>query len=982
MLQNRHMINKGFVDYQQKIAFQFNERTYYGYKGDTLASALLANGIKLIARSFKYHRPRGIFTASSSEPNALLTLHQGTSYQEPNVRATTTEIYSGLRSHSQNHVGALERDMMAVNDLLSPFLTAGFYYKTFMWPKSFWEKIYEPTIRNAAGLGKLSMQPDPARYEKGYLHTDVLVIGSGIAGITAALNAATAGLRVVLAEEDFEFGGQLINKGEVIDNLESQHWVRQKIKTLQQMPTVRLMKRCSVFGCFDHGVYAALERVRDHIPCQSQKARQHMWQIYASHTIIATGAMERSIGFANNDRPGIMLAGCVATYAHRFGVATGQAISIFTNNDNGWHVAQMLEAKGFKLAALIDTRKEVPAIDIQAPVYPGTHIINTKGRHALSRVQLNNHRWIDSDCLGIAGGWSPNIHLTCHMRGRPSWDHKILAFVPDKTNMPNNMTVVGAANGNFSNQSIIDETIKAVSSIISQFKPKHNTLIIPKASNRSYNIAPHWYDKTSTAKAFIDQQNDVTVKDIHLSIQEGFHQPEHVKRYTTLGMATDQGKNSNVMALAVIADATNTTFDNVGTTIYRAPYTPVSIAALAGTVRGKHYRPYRLPPSHHWATEHHAHFVEVGQWLRAQWFWKDGETNWRQAVDREVLATRNGVGVCDVSTLGKIDIKGKDCSTLLNFVYSNGFAKLAIGKTRYGLMLREDGIVMDDGTTARLGEHHYMMTTTTANAGPVFSHLEYIRQCLFPYIDVHLQSVTDQFAQYSLAGPNARKLLQKIITQDISNEAFPFMACGDITLKNGISGRLFRISFSGELAYEIAVSAEYGDSLIRCLMEEGKEFNITPYGTEALGVMRIEKGHVAGNELNGRTSAHHLGMANFLSNKKDFIGNIAARRDGLVKDDGYRLVGLMPIDTNRRLYAGAHLFNTHHSRTFENDLGWVSSIAYSPTLKHYIGLAFIKDGIERIGDEIWAISSVHQYYVKVKIASPHFFDPKGERQYA
>ncbi|MEM7070555.1 MAG: sarcosine oxidase subunit alpha family protein [Pseudomonadota bacterium] len=979
-INDKYRINTGLTDCTKPVTFQFNDQTYHGYQGDTLASALLGNGVRLVGRSFKYHRPRGIFSAHSFEPNALVTLHHNTPYQEPNMRATNVEIYNGLKSFSQNHLGDLKKDMLAVNDFLSPFLPAGFYYKTFMWPKNFWEKIYEPIIRKAAGLGELSSKTDPSSYEKGYLHCDLLIIGSGIAGLYTALKASLSGIRIILCEEDFIFGGSLSNLNEKIDDIDGQLWVQKTIRKLKAMPNVRLMKRCTVFGCFDHSIYGALERVSDHMPCQNIKPRQHMWRIYTKHAVLASGASERTLGFANNDRPGIMLSSAIASYAIRFGVKTGHEISIFTNNDSGWHVAKLLENHALTIKALIDCRKNVNPLQLKAPVYLDSYVVDSRGRHALSAIKLNHGQWIDCDCLGVSGGWNPNLHLTCHMRGKPKWDEKILSFIPDFDDMPANLSVIGAATGCFSTQSIIDQSDEETDLILSSLSNKKAPYKKPQAHHQAYHISPYWYDQNAPSKTFIDQQNDVTLKDIYLSVQEGFSKVEHAKRYTTLGMATDQGKNSNIIGIAALTEATGRAIPEVGTTIYRPPYTPVSIAALTGRTKALHYRPYRLTPTHQWAIEQNAVFVESGQWLRAQWFCQKGEKTWRESVDREVIATRKSLGVCDVSTLGKIDIKGKDSAKLLDIVYVNNFSSLPIGKVRYGLMLREDATVMDDGTTARLDEHHYLMTTTTANASSVFRHLEYIRQCLYPNLDVTIQSVSDQFAQFAIAGPNARKLLQSIVRDDLSNDGFPFMACATVTLKNGLSARLFRISFSGELAYEIAIEARFGDSLIRCLMSEGKIYDICPYGTEALGVMRVEKGHLVANELNGQTSIHHLGMDQMLSLKKDFIGRIASQRQGLVDKNGIRLVGFIPLNPKNNLYAGAHLFNLNHPIDTPHDQGWLSSKVYSPMLKHDIALGFVKAGRERMDEIIWAVSPLHNNHrVKVKIVSPHFFDPQGER---
>jgi sarcosine oxidase subunit alpha len=581
----------------------------------------------------------------------------------------------------------------------------------------------------------------------------------------------------------------------------------------------------------------------------------------------------------------------------------------------------------------------------------------------------------------VSGGWSPALHLTCHHRGRPVWNDDIVGFVPGE-DLPPGLLLAGSVTGAMSTKACLDQAVIAVNTALKDLGKK--TISKPKisAEDKAYHITPLWQmGSNPKARKFVDLQNDVSSKDIKLAHQEGYRSVEHLKRYTTMGMATDQGKTSNVLGLAIMAEQSGRSIADTGTTIFRPPYTPVPIGAFAGRSRGKAFRPIRLAPSHQWAKEHNADFVEAGAWLRAQWFTRKGETNWRQSVDREVLATRSAVGICDVSTLGKIDIQGRDATAFVNLVYANGFAKLPVGKTRYGLMLREDGFVMDDGTTARLGDNHYVMTTTTANAVLVYRHLEFCRQGIWPDLDVQLISTTEQYAQYAIAGPEARQLLNKIVDNgvDISDAAFPFMACGEISICNGIKARLFRISFSGELAYELAVPARYGDALIRLLMDIGQPLGITPYGTEALGVMRIEKGHPAGNELNGQTSAHHLGMGRMLNPNKDFIGKVMAMRPELTREDGVRLVGLKPVDPNHTISAGAHIVAIGAATTSANDQGWVSSVAWSPMMQTSIALGFVVSGNTRYGEVVRAADPLRGNDVEVEIVSPHFFDPEGRR---
>ena len=973
-------LSSGLVDQATTIDFTFNGQQFSGHPGDTLASALLANNVKLVGRSFKYHRPRGIFTSGSEEPNALVQLRSG-AFQEPNTRATTVELFDGLAATSQNHRGSLKYDMMAITDLMSPFLTAGFYYKTFMWPKALWEKFYEPVIRASAGLGSLSGKEDPDQYDKGFLHCDVLIIGSGPSGLAAALTAGRAGARVIIADEDYLMGGRLNAENYEVDGLASPDWVAQTIAELQSMSNVQVMPRTTIYGAYDHGIYGALERVGDHMPSNTGKPRQILWRIYSRHAVLSAGATERPIAFGNNDRPGIMLAGAVRTYANRWGVAPGKKVSVFTNNDDGWRTANDLAAKGVEISAIIDSRDQPALAGPQGTkIIMNGQVVDTKGRHGISSLTLANGQKIETDCLAVSGGWSPNVHLTCHQRGRPVWRDDICAFVPGG-DIPVGMLVTGAANGALTLAAGFVEGQNAAKKIVKDLGLKVPRTATPKASDEAVEVSPFWYVTQSKKRAWLDLQNDVTVKDVKLAHLEGYRSVEHLKRYTTLGMATDQGKTANIPALAVMAQCTGKTIPETGTTIFRPPYTPVPIGAFAGRSRAKDFRPTRHTPSHDWAVEQGAEFVEAGMWLRAQWFPQDGETHWRQSVDREVTATRSSVGICDVTTLGKIDIQGKDAADFLNKVYANGFAKLPVGKTRYGLMLREDGMVMDDGTTARLSEHHYVMTTTTANAVGVFRHMEFCRQCLWPDMDVHLISATEQWAQFAVAGPNARNLLSKVVDAkfDISNDAFPFMACAEITICDGIPARLFRISFSGELAYEVAVPARYGDSLIRVLMAAGQEYDAVAYGTEALGVMRIEKGHAAGNELNGQTSARDLGMGRMVSKKKDCIGNTLSERPEMNRENGLALVGFIPVDRQQSLTAGAHFVAAGKPATLENSQGWMTSVAYSPSLGHSIGLGFVERGHERSGEIVQALNPVRAHEVDVEIVSPHFIDPQGER---
>ena len=977
-----HRIAGGQIDRSRTLRFSFDGVAYQGHPGDTLASALLANGVRLMGRSFKYHRPRGPLSAGSEEPNALVQLRSG-ARQEPNTRATVAELFDGLEATSQNAWPSLKFDAMAVNDRLNAFFTAGFYYKTFMWPASFWEKVYEPIIRRAAGLGSLTQQEDPDEYDKGFQHCDLLVIGGGPAGLMAALTAGRAGARVILADEDFRFGGRLNSETLDIGGQAGADWAMGVVAELATLPNVRLMPRTTIVGAFDHGIYGAVERVSDHLPVPaSGKPRQTLWRIYSRRAVLAGGATERPIAFENNDRPGIMLAGALRAYANRWGVAVGDRVAVFTNNEDGLRTARDLQAKGVDVVAVIDARADGPLLSGIRHL-KGAEVIDAAGRLGLTNITIRKAdgktETIRVSALGVSGGWNPNVNISSHHRSRPVWDEAIQSFVPGP-DAPPGLMAAGAAAGRLSTHDALASGQSQAMAALAALGIAATADTLPEAEDAPISITPKWYVAAGKGRAWIDPQNDVTVKDVKLAQKENFSSVEHLKRYTTLGMATDQGKTGNVLGLAVMAGLTGRTIPETGTTIYRPPYTPVAMGALAGRSRGKEFKPFRLTPSHKWAEEQGAVFVEVGMWLRAQWLPRPGETHWRESVDREVLATRKSVGICDVTTLGKIDIQGTDAGAFLNRVYCNTFSTLAVGKCRYGLMLREDGIVFDDGTTARMGDHEYVMTTTTANAVTVFRHLEYCRQVLWPDMDVQLISTTEAWAQFSVAGPNARRLLEKLVDQDISDAAFPYMGAGNITVR-GIRGRLFRISFSGELAYEIAVPTRYGDALIRALVEAGREFDAVVYGTEALGVMRVEKGHVAGNELNGQSTALNMGLGKMVSKKKDSIGMVLSQREGMTNPDGYRLVGVKPVDPKGKLTAGSHFLEFGAAPVMENDGGWLTSKVYSPHLGCDIALGYLKGGDQKIGKRMRAVNLLAKppTETEVEIVSPHFFDPEGER---
>ncbi|MEW9919437.1 sarcosine oxidase subunit alpha family protein [Marimonas sp. MJW-29] len=970
---------KGLVDRARPVSFSFDGVRYGGFAGDTVASALLANGVKLMGRSFKYHRPRGVLTAGSEEPNALITTGKGAA-QEPNVRATVQEVYDGLVTRSQNAWPSLGFDVMEVNDLAAPFLGAGFYYKTFMWPKRFWEAVYEPVIRKAAGLGALSGKTNEDCYERAYAFCDLLVIGAGTAGLMAALTAARGGLDVILADEDSLMGGRLNAETGAVGHQSGAAWAAEVVAELEGMENVRLMARTTVTGAYDGGMFGALERVNQHNSRRGGGAPlECFWRIAAKRSILCAGAIERPIAFQNNDRPGIMTAGAVRAYLNRWGVSPGRRVAVFGNNDDAHRTARDLAAAGVHVAALIDSRTDVGVADFDGRVFKGAQVCNAGGRNALESVTIRTaggEEALQVDCLAVSGGWNPTVHLTCHMGGRPAWREDIQAFVPSDGSIPD-MDVAGACNGVFSTHGCLSDGVEKGNAALKALGKKAVEVEVPRAEDAPYAHAPLWA-VAGKGRAWLDFQNDVSVKDVKQAAVENFRSVEHMKRYTMQGMATDQGKNSNVAALAILADATGRGIPETGTTTFRPPYTPVSIAAMGAGAQGHGFAPERWTTSHRRSVEMGAPMIEAGLWYRPSYFPKAGESTWRQSCDREVGYVRRAVGVCDVSTLGKIDIQGPDAGKLLDFVYTNTFSTLKVGRVRYGLMLREDGFVMDDGTCARLGERHFVMTTTTAAAGNVMKHLEFVTQCLHPEWEVAFTSVTEQWAQFAVAGPKARELLNGLLDAEIDGESWPVMACGPVKI-GGVEGRLFRISFSGEHAYEVAVPSRFGASLFDVLLKLAEEMGGGPYGMEALNVLRIEKGFITHAEIEGRATAFDIGMARMVSDKKDCIGKTMAARPGLVDEKRPQLVGLKPLDPAGKMTAGAHLFDREAEAVRVNYRGHVSSVGFSPDMGRMIGLGFLARGPERHGEIVRLVDHLRGVETEVEVCSPVFLDPEGER---
>ncbi|MEI2300615.1 sarcosine oxidase subunit alpha family protein [Ensifer sp. MJa1] len=973
----------GLVDRSKPLSFSFDGKSLRGLAGDTLASALIANDQLLVGRSFKYHRPRGIVGAGPSEPNALVTIGSG-ARTDANTKATVAELYAGLTARSQNRWPSLGFDVGALNGLLSPFLGAGFYYKTFMWPRQFWERVYEPFIRRAAGLGRAVLERDPESYEKSWAFCDLLVIGAGPAGLMAALTAGRAGLRVILADEDFRPGGSLLSTNEAIDGAPAPVLADRVVAELQSLPNVTLLSRTTIFGWYDDNVFGAVERVQKHVAEPSSKlVTERVWRVVAKRALLATGAEERPLVFGGNDRPGVMMASAMITYAERYGVAVGKSVAIFTNGSAGYQTARALSAKGVTIAAIVDARGEAGD---EAPqgvrVIRSASIVDTKGSKRLKGVVVERSGFeelIACDALGMSGGWSPIVHLSCQRGARPVWSEDLKAFVaPD---VGGGLIPAGAANGIYTLGGCLADGAQKAAAIAADLGFNAAQATVPVIEGeKSPSFTALWYVPGAKSKAFVDFQNDVHAKDLGLALREGFGHVEHAKRYTTSGMATDQGKLSNINAVGILAGMRGVSPAEVGTTTFRPFYTPVSFGALAGTARDEHAAPARKSPLHGWAVKNGANFVEAGLWYRSSWFPRAGEKTWRESVDREVLNVRANVGLCDVSTLGKIEVFGADAAEFLNRLYCNPVLKLAVGKARYGLMLREDGFVFDDGTVSRLGEEHFFVTTTTAMAGAVMAHMEYCAQALWPELEVRFTSSTDQWAQMAIAGPKARAVLQHLVDDDISDDAFPFLAARTIVLKTGVSARLFRISFSGELAFELAVPAGYGEAVADQIMEAGRPHEICAYGVEALNVLRLEKGLLTHAEFDGRVTPDDAGLGRMLSMQKpDFIGKRLSTRYGLTAADRMQLVGLKPVDADKDIRAGAHLLKEGTKPSTLNDQGWVSSAGFSPVLGHSIALAFLKSGRERYGEKVVVFDKLRDQEAIAEVCDPVFVDPQNQK---
>ena len=987
------------INQTEKISFKFNGKTLFGYKGDSLASALLANGIHLIGRSFKYHRPRGILSSGSEEPNALVQIikDKDKAKTDPNVRATQIEIYEGLEAQSQNCWPNVKFDIGEINSIFSSILPAGFYYKTFMWPSKLWRK-YEYFIRKSAGLGKSPTEKDPDKYDHKYYHCDVLIVGGGPAGITAALMAAKSGKKILLVDEKPEIGENLLSSSKEnikINDLSPAEWIKVKRKELLNFKNIKTLNRTTVSAYHNYNYLIMMQSLTDHLSENEKKGkiRQRLWKVRAKKVILATGSIERPLVFDGNDRPGIMLSSAVKKYLNFYGVKCGNKIIIFTNNDSAYETAIELHNKNLKVQAIVDIREESSGDlpkkcnELGLKIYWKHTIVSSSGHTKVKNVSvmklskdnsvvIGKKINIKCDSVAMSGGWTPAVHLFTQSGGKLDFNNQNFCFYPKKTTQK--QISIGSCNGTFKLADIINESNQKTSEFINQNVENKNKISEPKEGDLE-NI---WLLPSNKAlgktKSFIDFQNDVTAKDIKLALREGYKSIEHVKRYTTTGMATDQGKIANMHALGIVAETTNTKMGDLGTTTFRPPYTPLTFGAIVGRNVNQFFDIIRRTPIHSWHKKNNAKFEDVGQWKRAWYYPIDNESMF-DAVQRESKAARTKAGILDASTLGKIDIQGSDTSEFLNRVYTNAWNKLAIGKCRYGLMLNDDGMVYDDGVTTRLNENHYIMTTTTGGAATVMSKLEDFLQTEWPELKVYLTSVTDHFATVSVCGPHSKKILEKVTENiDYSDQNFPHMSFKEGSI-NKIKSRVMRISFTGELSYEINIQANYGQSVWEKCMNAGKEYGITPYGTEAMHLLRAEKGFIiAGQETDGTVTPIDLQMDWIVSKKKyDFIGKRSLYRSDTAREDRKHYVGLLTKDPNEILEEGAQIVAEVKNRPPMDMIGHITSSYYSPNLNKSIALAVVKNGKKLKGKKLFV--PMANKTIEVTVSDPVFLDKEGTR---
>jgi sarcosine oxidase subunit alpha len=987
------------IDRTKTVTFTFDDKLYHGFTGDTLASALLANGVHLMGRSFKYHRPRGVLAAGSEEPNALVTVSRDKGRTTPNLRATQVEIYEGLTAKSQNRFPSLRFDVGAINDLLSPLFGAGFYYKTFMASQTLWTHLFEPLIRRAAGLGHAPTDPDPDHYANQFAHCDVLVIGGGAAGLSAALSAGRSGARIILADEQAQWGGGLLSERTVeIDGQQAQIWLAQTLRALQAMPNVKLLARTTAFGYFQQNFIGMVERLTDHLPHPApRQARERLWQVRAKQVILATGAIERPLVFCGNDRPGVMLASAARIYLNSYGVLVGKSILVFTADDKAYQAAIDLHHAGAVISAIVDLRDNPQgtgfdrARELGIPILTSHVVIETFGRlrinaAALGRIEPDGTvtpiRVENCDCLLMSGGFTPSVHLFSQSRGKLAYDDKRQIYIPGQS--VQDEWSVGASRGTFGLQECLQEGFSAGCTAAQKAGFRVNTPHPSHVTGDVNSVAgftgavPHSKGH-GYGKAFVDFQNDVKSSDIISATQEGFKSIEHVKRYTTTGMATDQGKTSNMNALALAANALGRQIPEVGLTTFRMPYTPVTFGTIAGHARGDLFDPVRKTVIHDWAQSQGAVFEDVGLWKRAWYFPHKGETM-QQAILRECKTVRNNAGLFDASTLGKIEIVGPDAAEFLNRIYTNSWTKLDVGRCRYGLMLNEQGFVMDDGVIGRLARDRFHVTTTTSGAPRVLAHMEDYLQTEFPELDVWLTSTTEQWAVIAVQGPQTRAIIAPFVEGiDLSTQAMPHMSVrtGRIC---GVETRLFRVSFTGELGFEVNVPAGYGRMVWEALWQEAQKHNACAYGTETMHVLRAEKGFIiVGQDTDGTVTPYDLGMDWAIGKAKpDFVGKRSLLRPDLVKPDRPQFVGLLTQDPQFVPDEGAQIITTPNPEHGSSASGFVTSAYMSATLGRSIAVGLVASGRNRLGEIIY-ITRLDGKAVPAILVDPVFYDKEGVR---
>ncbi len=985
----------GGIDRAEVLNFTFDGRRYSGFAGDTLASALLANGVHLMGRSFKYHRPRGVLAAGAEEPNALVTVRRDSARETPNLRATQVELYEGLEAFSQNRWPTLAFDAGAINDLLAPFIPAGFYYKTFMWPKRAWHALYEPRIRAAAGLGRAPTQADPDRYATRFAHCDVLIVGAGPAGLAAAEAAAEGGASVILCDEQAQMGGSLLSQPASPVGRE----LPATLAALTANPRVRLLPRTTAFGYFPHNSVALSQRLTDHLARPpADGARERQWQVRAREVVLATGAIERPLVFAGNDRPGIMLAGAARTWLNRYAVRPGTRAVLVTACDAAYQAAFDLEDAGVYLACIADTRGDgaLPAAARARgiPVLTEATVLSTSGRLRVSSIELA--RIVNGepsapilqpcDLVLMSGGYTPSVHLHSQSRGKLTWSEALQAFIPAAA--MERTRSAGGCRGIFALDAVLADGHAQGTAAAAEARDPQRRGVDPaggaRASAGPPPLAAHGglagalpQTSRTRGRAFVDWQNDVTAKDLALALREGFRSIEHVKRYTTTGMATDQGKTSNLNALGIVARGLERAIPQVGLTTFRMPYTPVTFGAFAGAARGELFDPIRRTPMYGWARARGAVFEDVGLWKRARYFPRAAE-DMHAAVARECRGVRAACGIFDASTLGKIEVVGRDAATFMNRLYVNAWSNLAVGRCRYGVLLRDDGFIYDDGVVARIGESRFHVTTTTGGAPRVLAMMEDFLQTEWPDLSVWLTSTTEQWAVIAVQGPRARELLAPLVDVDISASAFPHMSAtlGRIC---GVPMRLFRVSFTGELGFEINVPADYGAAVWEAVWQAGQPFSMVPYGTESMHVLRAEKGYIIiGQDTDGTVTPDDAGLAWAIGKSKpDFVGKRSLQRPAMTSPQRRQLVGLLTADPQTVLEEGSQVMAQSHAPVPTRPLGHVTSSYFSAALGRSIALALVVGGRARSGQTLYVPTPAGE--AAVQVTGPVFYDPSGAR---